>query len=123
MDWALWNEDVLLVSMDKIKWWLVEESPEGNLLKLSFKIVKENQADANGQLAFTDDMSTFEIVKQVMHSKGVSLNYFKEMKDNEGHLVSFEDKLEDGGDYTIVIAETVEASDSDDEDVVGANND
>jgi len=120
LDTGVAHEDTLLVSMDKIKGWLAEESStpaEGKLIKLSFKIVKENQVDTEGQVAYTDDMSTFEIVKQALHSKGVSLNSFKEIKDAEGNIVTFADKLVDGGAYKLVITDNnMEASDNSDED-------
>ena len=118
LDTVMTNDDVALVSLDKIKGGADETETPVNLLKLSFKIVKENQADTDGQLAFTDDMSTFEIVKEFMHSKGVSLNSFKELKDAEGNEVTFGDKLVDGGSYKIVIADqpVPQSDDEDDED-------
>jgi hypothetical protein len=77
--------------------------------------VKENQPEVNGQVAFTDDMSTFDIIKQVMNSKGVSLNDFKEIKDAEGNAVTFSDKLVDGGSYKIVISDTPAGSEDEDD--------
>lgn len=118
LDAALTAEDVLLVSITKVKGWLDEptatETPV-NVLKLSFHIVKENQPEVNGQVAFTDDMSTFDIIKQVMNSKGVSLNDFKEIKDAEGNAVTFSDKLVDGGSYKIVISDTPAGSEDEDD--------
>jgi len=119
LDAALTADDVLLISMTKVKGWLDEatatETPV-NVLKLSFHIVKENQPEVNGQVAFTDDMSTFDIIKQVMNSKGVSLNDFKEIKDAEGNAVTFSDKLVDGGSYKIVISDTPRSDENYDED-------
>lgn len=116
LDSALTADDVLLVSMTKVKGWLEEttETPV-NVLKLSFHIVKENQPEVNGQVAFTDDMSTFDIIKQVMNSKWVSLNSFKEIKDSEGNAVTFSDKLVDGGSYKIVITDTPAGSEDEDD--------
>lgn len=105
--------------MTKVKGWLEETTEESpvNVIKLSFHIVKENQPEINGQVAFTDDMSTFEIIKQVMQSKGVSLNNFKEIKDAEGNEVTFADRLVDGGSYKIVITDApVPMYDDEDED-------
>lgn len=119
LDSTLTAEDVLLISMTKVKGWLEETTEESpvNVIKLSFHIVKENQPEINGQVAFTDDMSTFEIIKQVMQSKGVSLNNFKEIKDAEGNEVTFADRLVDGGSYKIVITDApVPMYDDEDED-------
>lgn len=115
LDQALTADDVLLVSMTKVKGGADEEETPVNVLKLSFHIVKENQPEVNGQVAFTDDMSTFDIIKQVMNSKWVSLNSFKEIKDAEGNAVTFSDKLVDGGSYKIVITDTPAGSEDEDD--------
>lgn len=115
LDAVLTDWDVVLTSMTKVKWG-TEELPGGNPIKLTFHIVKENQPEVNGQVVFTDDMSTFDIIKQVMNSKGVSLNDFKEIKDAEGNAVTFSDKLVDGGSYKIVISDTPRSDENHDED-------
>lgn len=102
MDTTLQDTDVLLVSMEKIKGWTDEEEVE-NILKLAFTIEKEDAVPASNQMLFTDKMSTFEIVKQVMRDRWVSLNDFKEIRDEEGNVISLADKLVDGQAYKIVI--------------------
>jgi hypothetical protein len=107
MDSAVAADDVLLVSLDKIKGGLTEqEMNDPSLLKVAFTIEKEDQVRPDGLMAFTDDMSTFEIVKQVMHQRGVSLNNFKEIRDAEDNVVTFADKLEDGKSYKIIITDS-----------------
>lgn len=107
MDSAVAADDVLLVSLDKIKGGLTDqEMNDPSLLKVAFTIEKEDQVKPDGLMAFTDDMSTFEIVKQVMHQRGVSLNNFKEIRDAEGNVVTFADKLEDGKSYKIIITDS-----------------
>ena len=101
MDSVVSNEDVLLVSMERIKGGADEAEP--SILRVVFSFQKENQPEPNNQMMFTDDMSTFEIVKQVMHQNGISLNDFKELRDEEDNVVTFADKLEDGKAYKIVI--------------------
>lgn len=103
LDTVLDNQDVLLVSQEKIKGGADEVTAEPNILKLSFTIEKENQTQPNNQMIFTDDMSTFDIVKAVMQSRGVSLNNFKEIRDSEGEVITFADKLEDGEAYKLII--------------------
>lgn len=107
MDSAVAADDVLLVSLDKIKGGLTDqEMNDPSLLKVAFTIEKEDQVKPDGLMAFTDDMSTFEIVKQVMHQRGVSLNNFKEIRDAEGNVVTFADKLEDGKSYKIIVTDS-----------------
>lgn len=114
LDTTLANEDVLLVSMDKIKGGSDEATAtEPQPLRVSFTIEKENQVQPNNMIMFLDNMSTFEIVKEVMHSRGVSLNNFKEIKDSEGNVVTFADKLCDGCSYKIIIVDEPTTNDDD----------
>ena len=107
MDSVLSNEDVLLVAMDKLKGGMAdEETTPVNVLRVAFTIQKESQSDNEGKLLFTDDMSTFEIVKQVMMNKGLSLNVFKELRNETNEQVTFSDKLKDGDTYKIVITDS-----------------
>ena len=114
MDTALAGGDVILVSMEKIKGGAdeVEVTP----IRLSFTIERENAVTPNNQMLFTDDMTTFDIVKQVMRSRGVSLNSFKEIKDEDGTVLTFADKLEDGKAYKIITCEHSNCEESDDND-------
>lgn len=107
MDDVLSHQDVLLVSMDKIKGWVKweEKEEEANLLKLSFVIQKESQATVTDQVAFLDNMTTFDIIKEVMRNRGVSLNDFKEIRDEENNTVSLGEKLVDGWSYKIIICD------------------
>lgn len=104
MDTVLVNDDTILVSIGKIKWWTDEvlEADEGNLIKVSFTFEKENQATAN-QLAFLDTQSTFEIIKEVMCQNWVSMNNFKEIVDADGSSLTLGDKLQDGHAYKIIV--------------------
>ena len=118
MDAELSHEDVLLISVGKIKGGAEGDDQEtGNVIKLSFEIVKENTPESNGQLAFLDTQSTFEIIRQVMHSRGVSLNYLKDIKDSEWNSVPLSSQLVDGWNYKIVICDTRDCGEGcDDED-------
>ena len=88
MDTTLAHEDTILVSIGKIKGGNEGDDTEGNVIKLAFSIEKENQITPNGMLAFLDTQSTFSIIQQVMNSRGVSMNSFKEIKNEEGDVVS-----------------------------------
>lgn len=82
-----------------------EAEAEPNVLNLAFSIKKESAAASN-KMMFTDDMSTFEIVKHVMNNHGYSLNDFKAIKDEAGNEVTFADKLVDGKAYEIIVCDT-----------------
>jgi len=105
LDTQLDNNDVLLVSQEKIKGW-AEEVTAPSILKLSFTIEEMDAPSTNGQMAFSSDMSTFEIVKQVMLNHGESMNDFKEIRDEEGNVLTFADKLEDNKAYKIMVCGT-----------------
>lgn len=108
LDTQLENNDVLLVSQEKIKGWAEEvaEPVAPSILKLSFTIEEMDAPVNNGQMAFSSDMSTFEIVKQVMLQHGESMNDFKEIRDSEGNVLTFADKLEDNKAYKIMVCST-----------------
>lgn len=114
LDTLVDNEDILLVSMEKIKGG-TDAAEEASVLKLSFAVVKESE-NGNNQMLFTNDMSTFEIVKQVLLNAGLSLNEFKELRNSNNEIVTFEDKLVDGESYRIVVCGTPDcwASEEDD---------
>ena len=105
LDTALVDTDVLLVSMEKIKGW-ADDEPEASILRLAFTIEKENASPANNGIMFEDTMSTWEIVKQVMHSRWISLNSFKEIQDEEGNVLPLETKFEDNKAYKIIVCST-----------------
>lgn len=116
MDTSLSNGDVLLVSQDKIKGGsenVAEAQSEGNPIKLTFDVTTDNKPTGVAML-FYDNMSAFEIVKTVLHNKGVSMNYFKELREG-GTKLGLDTKLVDGGNYTIVLEKLkmIEASDED----------
>lgn len=117
LDTTLAHEDVLLVSQELIKWGLEDEQTETptNIIKVGFTFEKENAPSTN-KFVFTDDMSTFEIVKQVMRQHGTSLNDFKELRDENNNVVTFADKLEDNKSYKIIICAHDGCSNCDDED-------
>jgi hypothetical protein len=50
-------------------------------------------------------MDAFQIVKQVLRNKGISLNVLKELQDTEWNKINLSDKLEDEGEYVIVLAD------------------
>lgn len=106
LDTQLDNNDVLLVSQEKIKGWADAEPAAPSILKLSFTIEEMDAPSTNGQMAFSSDMSTFEIVKQVMMNHGESMNDFKEIRDSEGNVLTFADKLEDNKAYKIIVCST-----------------
>lgn len=116
MDTVLAGGDVILVSMEKIKGGADEVEVEPTPIRLSFRIERENAVKPSNQMLFTDDMTTFDIVKQVMRSRGVSLNSFKEIKDEDGTVLTFADKLEDGKAYKIITCEHSNCEESDDND-------
>ena len=117
LDAQLDNGDVLMVSVEKIKWGTdQEEVVEPNLIKLYFDIKRESEAKGKAPLAFTDDMDTFQIVKQVLHNKGISLNSLKELQDTAGNKISLSEKLEDEGEYVIVLIDVKVTSCNNDED-------
>jgi sulfur carrier protein ThiS len=94
--------DVLLVSMEKIKGGADEEEVVVNTLMLGFTIQKENQPELNNGMMFEDSMTTWDIIRQVMSSRGQSINNFKELQDEEGAVVSLETKLTNNGAYKII---------------------
>jgi len=106
-----------LVSQGKIKGGNAvptdEEVVEGNPIKLTFDVTTDNKP-TGGAMLFYDNMSAFEIVKTVLHNKGVSMNYFKELREGATKL-GLDTKLVDGGNYTIVL-EKPKMIETDDED-------
>ena len=117
MDDELSNEDVLLVSLEKIKGWADETAEEPTLIRLAFDITRESQASKTNKMAFTSDMSTFAIVKEVLTNKGYSLNDFKELKDEAtNETIGFGDKLVDNGSYKIIICDKQNCGECDEDD-------
>lgn len=114
LDTVLSHEDVLLVSQELIKWGAENEEQPANIIKVGFTFEKENAPSAN-KFVFTDDMSTFEIVKQVMHQHGTSLNDFKELRAEDNSIVTFADKLEDNKSYKIIICAHDDCSNCDED--------
>jgi len=116
LDATLDNGDVLMVSVEKIRGGNADEqTAEPNLIKLYFDIKKEGEAK-KVPLAFTDDMDAFQIVKQVLYNKSISLNALKELQDTEWNKISLSDKLEDEGEYVIVLADVKVISSNDEND-------
>lgn len=100
MDTSLVEGDVLLVSQDKIKGGSDETEVEGNPIKLKFEVTTDGAT--SWAMVFLDNQSAFEIIKTVLHNKGISMNYFKELRQ-DGVKIGLDTKLIDGGNYTIVL--------------------
>ena len=112
LDTVLEDTNVLLVSMEKIKWGNEEAPVAANPLMLSFTVVKENQQEA-GRIMYTDDMSKMDIIKQELHNRGVSLNDFKEVQDEEGNVVTTP-AFENNKAYKIILCANRGCSDTPD---------
>ena len=105
MDTSLSDGDVLLVSQDKIKGGVEDEvAPEATwtAIKVSFDVIVEGETSSN-QLLFMDNQSAFEVIKTVLHGKGISMNHFKELRTVEGVKLGLDTKLVDGTKYVIVL--------------------
>ena len=81
-------------------------------MMLSFTVVKENQQEA-GRIMYTDDMSKMDIIKQELHNRGVSLNDFKEVQDEEGNVVTTP-AFENNKAYKIILCANRGCSDTPD---------
>lgn len=103
MDAIVSDWDALLVSQEKVKSWMVEEEV-GNVIKIGFTIVEQWRTEWN-KMIFVDTMSTFEIVKLALRQKWESVNNFVKLTEMDWTEVSLWEKLEDGKDYKIIVAD------------------
>lgn len=105
MDTALTDGDVLMVSQDKVKGGSDDEPTEEKMIRLGFTVEKEvkSQSSNNGQMAFLNTQTPFEVIKTVLNSKGISMNYFKRLEDVNGNNVWLGTQLQDGWQYKIIV--------------------
>lgn len=98
LDVLLSDWDVLLISMEKIKWGNDDEK----IITIWIKIEDLNVVESK-KVIYTNKMTTSEIIKDALLKRWMSMNCFVALKDSEGNDLTLSSSLEDWKDYTISI--------------------